>query len=297
MTTAADTCAEWSAATAMSGPTATSERVAHAMTITAFDSPSPTSRRCVVRRTTCSRTGVATQEFEFAQAVGADVAPSRQSAHRRDANIARIRELIEWPRHRHATTGARASWPASSTRRARAAAACFASPTPIERSRLDAAESPQAGLSLGARGPSTAERHQVRSGCWAACASGCGSSTPPTRRSRASATSQGTALKSDARLRRRGDRAARHRLQALRHHHRHRRLHRQRRGLAQLLRPPDAQVPRHERRPRLRERDRRQGERAGGAAHASWRVRRGRASTSRSARTPTRTSGSRAATS
>ena len=43
-------------------------------------------------------------------------------------------------------------------------------------------------------------------------------------------------------------------------------------------------------------RDRRQGQRARGAARRSWRGRRGRASTSRWGRTPTRTSGSRAAT-
>ena len=48
---------------------------------------------------------------------------------------------------------------------------------------------------------------------------------------------------------------------------------------------------------RLRARDRRQGQRARGAAAPSWRGRRGRASTSRWARTPTPTSGSRAATS
>ena len=63
-----------------------------------------------------------------------------------------------------------------------------------------------------------------------------------------------------------------------------------------LLRPPDPHLPRLRRRPRLRARDRRQGERAGGAARRARaavvepRTRRARA------RTPTPTSGSRAAT-
>ena len=60
------------------------------------------------------------------------------------------------------------------------------------------------------------------------------------------------------------DRAARRRAAALRHHHRHRRLHRQRRGQPQLLRPPHPHLPGLRRRPRLRARDRRQGQRAGG---------------------------------
>ena len=93
------------------------------------------------------------------------------------------------------------------------------------------------------------------------------------------------------------DRAARPDDAPLRHHDRHRRLHRERRRLAQLLRPPHPQVPRHERGPRLREADHRQGQRARGACAPSSPSRRGRASTSRWARTPTRTSGSRAATS
>ena len=64
-----------------------------------------------------------------------------------------------------------------------------------------------------------------------------------------------------------------------------------------LLRAPDPHVPRLRRRPRLRARDRRQGQRAGaaagraGAAVVEARARRARA------RTPIRTSGSRAATS
>ena len=53
---------------------------------------------------------------------------------------------------------------------------------------------------------------------------------------------------------------------ALRHHDRHGRLHRQRRRQPQLLRPPDPQVPRLRRRAGLRARDRRQGQRARGAA-------------------------------
>ena len=53
---------------------------------------------------------------------------------------------------------------------------------------------------------------------------------------------------------------------ALRHHDRHRRLHRQRRRQPQLLRPADPQVPGLRRRPRLRARDRGQGQCAGAAA-------------------------------
>ena len=63
-----------------------------------------------------------------------------------------------------------------------------------------------------------------------------------------------------------------------------------------LLRPPDPRVPRPQRARGLRARDRRQGQRPGAWCAPSWRGRRGRASTSRSGRTPTRTSGSRAAT-
>ena len=55
----------------------------------------------------------------------------------------------------------------------------------------------------------------------------------------------------------------------LRHHHRHRRLHRQRRGEPQLLRPAHPHLPRLQRRPRLRARDRRQGQHARGAARPS----------------------------
>ena len=148
-------------------------------------------------------------------------------------------------------------------------------------------------VSSDARQPTAAHRPRPR---WAA-ASGCASSTSPIRRSPASATIEGMALKSDADLgvvsiEPLGIDAA-----AVRHHHRHRRLHRQRRGQPQLLRAPHPQVPRHGRRPRLRAADRRQGQRARGAARPSSRGRRGRASTSRWARTPTRTSGSRGATS
>ena len=78
--------------------------------------------------------------------------------------------------------------------------------------------------------------------------------------------SQGMALKSDAKTARGQHRAARHGDAPVRHHDRHRRLHRQRRGQPQLLRPPDPHVPRLQRRPRLREGDRRQGQRARGAA-------------------------------
>ena len=63
-----------------------------------------------------------------------------------------------------------------------------------------------------------------------------------------------------------------------------------------LLRPPDARVPRPRRRTRLRDADRRQDERRRRPARASSPDRRGGASTSRSAPTPTRTSGSRAGT-
>ena len=52
----------------------------------------------------------------------------------------------------------------------------------------------------------------------------------------------------------------------VRHHHRHRRLHRQRRGQPQLLRSPDPHLPRLRRGPRLRARDRRQGQRPRDAA-------------------------------
>ena len=65
---------------------------------------------------------------------------------------------------------------------------------------------------------------------------------------------------------RRLDRAARARDADVRHHDRHRRLHRQRRGQPQLLRPADARVPGLQRGAGLRARDRRQGQRAGGAA-------------------------------
>ena len=65
----------------------------------------------------------------------------------------------------------------------------------------------------------------------------------------------------------------------------------------QLLRPSDARVPRPQRRPRLREGDRRQGQRARGAAQGARAAVVEAARTSRWARTPTRTSGSRAATS
>ena len=63
-----------------------------------------------------------------------------------------------------------------------------------------------------------------------------------------------------------GDRAARDRDADVRHHDRHRRLHRQRRGQPQLLRPSDARVPGSQRGAGLRARDRRQGQRARGAA-------------------------------
>ena len=89
-----------------------------------------------------------------------------------------------------------------------------------------------------------------------------------------------------------GDRAA-----ALRHHHRHGRLHRQRRRQPQLLRPPDARVPRPQRGARLRAARSSSRSTCPRCCGRSWRGRRGRASTSRWARTPTRTSGSRAATS
>ena len=107
----------------------------------------------------------------------------------------------------------------------------------------------------------------------------------------------GSELGSDDRASRALDRTDRPRPAALRHHHDHRRLHRERRREPQLLRPPHAHLPRPRRRPRLRARDRRQGQRAGGAARrAREAVVEARAGRAR-ARTPTRTSGSRAATS
>ena len=108
---------------------------------------------------------------------------------------------------------------------------------------------------------------------------------------------EGRALKFAGRAAGRVDRAARVRDADVRHHDGHRRLHRQRRGEPQLLRPADARVPGPRRGPGLRARDRRQGQRARGAARGAARGRRGRASASRSARTRTRISGSRAATS
>ena len=78
----------------------------------------------------------------------------------------------------------------------------------------------------------------------AASASGCASSTPSTRRSPASARSTGSRRQVGRATRGRVDRAARRGDAALRHHDRHRRLHRQRRRQPQLLRPPDPRVPR-----------------------------------------------------
>ena len=94
----------------------------------------------------------------------------------------------------------------------------------------------------------------------------------------------------------RRDRAAREGAAVLRHHDRHRRLHRQRRGQPQLLCAADPQVPGLRRRPGLRARDRGQGQCAGAAACRARAGRHGKASTWRLARTRIRISGSRADT-
>ena len=64
----------------------------------------------------------------------------------------------------------------------------------------------------------------------------------------------GQAVKSQSRLKVVVDRAARHGAPAVRHHHRHGRLHRRRGGEPQLLRAPHARVPGLRRRPGLRAR-------------------------------------------
>ena len=68
---------------------------------------------------------------------------------------------------------------------------------------------------------------------------------------------------------RRVDRAARDGAAALRHHDGHRRLHRRRRREPQLLRAADARVPGLQRGGGVRARDRRQGQRARGAARGA----------------------------
>ena len=210
-----------------------------------------------------------------------------------------IRELIAWPRGSERRLGARASWPGSSTPRARAAQIRCESRTPTRRSssrsltRLD-----HFGFEHTDRGSRPSER--------AAAASACAAGTveqqrffqpvdPAITRKR---SLEGRAIKFAAGDLRVGvDRAARARDADVRHHDRAPATSSQRRRQPQLLRPPDARVPR----PRTR----------GGTSSArsssrstcprccgrSWRGRRGRASGSRWARTPTRTSGSRAATS
>ena len=112
----------------------------------------------------------------------------------------------------------------------------------------------------------------------------------------ASERSTGAAVKSSARLGVESVRAARHRDAHVRHHHRHRRLHRQRRRQPQLLRPPDPHLPRLQRRAATSSARSSSRSTRPRCCAPSWRGRRGRANTSRWARTPTPTSGSRAAT-
>ena len=103
----------------------------------------------------------------------------------------------------------------------------------------------------------------------AACPSVCASSISPIRRSSASARSRVWRSRTPNPPRVALDRASREGDEALRHHHRHRRLHRQRGGQPQLLRPPHPHLPRLQRGPRLRARDRRQGQRARGGCGPS----------------------------
>ena len=143
--------------------------------------------------------------------------------------------------------GARGSWPGSSTPRVATAAASGSHNTDPEI--IDWTWSACGGSGFA----SSVEDRRLPNGlknvraARRAAARNCASSTRSIRRSRASATIEGIALKSPApssasRRSSRSDAAS-----PLRHHHRHRRLHRQRRRQPQLLRPPHPHLPRLQR--------------------------------------------------
>ena len=185
------------------------------------------------------------------------VGPSERRAHHASSSRGRCRR---------ATTGARASSPGSSTPRGRAAAQALRIAN-TDRLILDwtAACLRQLRVRSRVEEPTAADGLtcvRVRGGLRERLRF-FHLTDPAITRKR---TVQGMALKSDARTRVASDRAARRRDAPLRHHDRHRRLHRQRRGQPQLLRPPHPHLPRLQRRPRLREGDRGQGQRARGAA-------------------------------
>ena len=179
-----------------------------------------------------------------------------------------VRELIEWPRHgeRRLVQGL----PRRDLRRRRLATADvapdLATPTP------PSSTGPR-GVFAGSASGSSSRTGGCRTGCDpSACCGGLRRATAvlphgrPGHHSQA-LDSRATPSRRNARLGVVVDRAARRRAAAVRHHHRHRRLHRQRSRQPQLLRSPHPHLPRLRRRPRLRARDRREGQRAGGAAH------------------------------
>ena len=166
---------------------------------------SPTSRRCAARSDSSSELGVDDRRVRRSRAaVGDHRADARRSAPGARADVrARSARSSRWPLVADEATGARGSSPGSSTPRARCSArvaADLATPTAI--SSTGRTESPRAArVRLRRRGLRPAERLRSRAGPRRAARSSCGSSTLTTRRSRASATIEGTALKSDAKLR------------------------------------------------------------------------------------------------
>ena len=201
----------------------------------------------------------------FATAVGHR--PMRAISHLSRATASRrSSELIALASQAPTSTGARASWPASSTpRAAHGGGGSCGSRTPTPRSSTGP---PTAFGSLGSQYVVEDRRHDQRPEVRAPPRRPAGAAAllphRATRRSPASARSTAPRSRATRRLKVVVDRAARDGLPPLRHHHRHRRLHRQRRGQPQLLRPPHPHLPRLRRRPGLRARDRRQGQHAGG---------------------------------
>ncbi len=215
---------------------------------TCSDSLSLTSKRCAVHVRTSRRSRSRPRSFSSPQPQ-ATTRRSTRSA-RSGATASRRFELPSGSRGGRARTGARGSSPASSMpRAATGTTASFASRTPTRSSSTG----PQRYLRELGFDVVVEDRHlenglkcvRIRGGI-------CEhlrffhTVDPAISRKR---SIEGAMIKSNARASGRRDRAARRRAPALRHHHRNRGLHLQRRHQPQLLRPPHAHVPRLQCRP------------------------------------------------
>ena len=189
LTTSAATSAAWFAATATCRhPAVRASRPAACRQSTGSVSPSRTSRRWRVRRSTSTtsasrRRASASPQRTATTARSTRSAPARRGPSRRSASTSPGRA-------RRPTSGTRASSPASTTPRATsAAAAASGSATPI-RSSSTGRRSPAAACACRSSSSVPASRSGTSASA-AASSSSCGSSTSPTRRSPASGRSRG----------------------------------------------------------------------------------------------------------